>query len=293
GASPSRYSCTQPLLELTVRRPLLKNNGRRTTDNKDMDVSAAGKPYRVRRFLPYWAVFQADLRQTLHSWVYRVWVLLSLLAAVGCLLYRFGAYRVAGLRPSASDLMSELLHWTVLGSVTLIIILTGGSISSERGTLADSVLSRGISRHQYFLGQWHARLTAVLCPFFLLGGLVLAASLLVLHDEEISIVGSAAALATVAGLLAIVITCGVTISAVSNSTVLGIAALWLVLYGTGFFLSLLPASYPAPDRAPRTLPDMLRAPYAGEAVLRLLGGSALASLLIAVVGMVCFSRKDV
>src|SRR5262249_44895869 len=141
GASPSRYSCTPPLLELTLPRPLLKNNGRRTPGNKDMDVSAAGKPDRGRRCLPDWAVLRADLRQTLHSWVYRVWVLLSLLAAVGCLLYRFGAYRVAGLRPSASDLMSELLHWTVLGSVTLIIILTGGSISSERGTLADSVLS--------------------------------------------------------------------------------------------------------------------------------------------------------
>src|SRR5919206_3737209 len=104
------------------------------------------KSLRANRFLPYWAVFQADMRQTLRSWVYRVWVLLSLLAAVGCLLYRFGAYRVAGLRPSASELMSELLHWTVLGSVTLIIILTGGSISSERGTMADSLLCRAPRR---------------------------------------------------------------------------------------------------------------------------------------------------
>src|SRR5262245_17660698 len=200
---------------------------------------------------------------------------------------------MASIRPSASDLMSELLHWTVLGSVTLIIILTGGSISSERGTLADSVLSRGISRHQYFLGKWHARLTAVLCTFFLLGGLVLAASLLVLHDEEISIAGSAAALATVAGLLAIVITCGVTISAVSNSTVLGIAALWLVLYGTGFLLSLLPASYPSPDRALRTLPNVLRGFYDAETVLQLIAGSAVVSLVIAAIGLFCFSRRDV
>ena len=127
-----------------------------------MDAPAApARPYKARKFLPYWAVFQADLHQTLNSWVYRVWVLLSVLAAVGALLYRFGAYRVAGMRPSGSELMSELLHWTVLGSVTLIIILTGGCISSERGTMADSVLSRGISRHQYFLGKWHARLAAV------------------------------------------------------------------------------------------------------------------------------------
>jgi ABC-type transport system involved in multi-copper enzyme maturation permease subunit len=243
--------------------------------------------------LPYWAVFQADLHQTLNSWVYRVWVLLSVLAAVGALLYRFGAYRVAGMRPSGSELMSELLHWTVLGSVTLIIILTGGCISSERGTMADSVLSRGISRHQYFLGKWHARLAAVLTTFFVLGALVLAASFLVLHDEELSLVGSLAALATVAALLAIVISCGVTISAITNSTVLGIAGLWMVLYGTGFLLSLLPAGYPSPDRALRMLPNMLRGLYDGEVVLRLVVGAGITSTVIAGIGLACFSHRDV
>src|SRR4051794_25297727 len=97
------------------------------------------KPLRINRFLPYWAVFQADLRQTLSSWVFRVWVLVSLGAAVGCLLYRFGAYKAAGMVQPAAELMNDLLHYTVLGSVTLIIILTGGSISAERGNLADSI----------------------------------------------------------------------------------------------------------------------------------------------------------
>ena len=82
-----------------------------------MDTTPA-RPYRVNRFLPYWAVFQADLHETLHSWVYRVWVLLSVLAALGGLLYRYGAYRMAGVLPAAPELMSDLLRWTVLGSVT-------------------------------------------------------------------------------------------------------------------------------------------------------------------------------
>jgi hypothetical protein len=85
----------------------------------------------------------------------------------------------------------------------------------------------------------------------------------------------------------------VTISAVSNSTVLGIGALWMVLYGTGFLLSLLPATYPSPDRALRTLPNMLRGLYDGETVLRLIVGSALTSVVIAAVGMFTFSRRDV
>src|SRR5437762_2459923 len=148
-------------------------------------MDAVGTPTRPRinRWLPYWAVFQADVHQTLHSWVYRVWVLVSVLAAVGYLLYRCGLAHEAGIVQPASKLIADLLRWTTLGSVTLIVVLTAGSISSERGTMADSVLSRGISRHQYFLGKWHSRLVTVLATFIVLSVGVLVASLFLLHED--------------------------------------------------------------------------------------------------------------
>ena len=46
-----------------------------------MDAAAAAIPFRFNRVLPYWAVLQADVHQTLRSWVYRTWVLVSVLAA--------------------------------------------------------------------------------------------------------------------------------------------------------------------------------------------------------------------
>src|SRR5262245_64214417 len=106
-----------------------------------MDAVAAKKPVKINRWLPYWAVFQADIRQTLQSWVFRTWVLMSVLAAVGYLLYRVGVYREAGIRQDASQLVSDLLRWTVIGSVTLIIVLTVGGISAESGSMAASVVS--------------------------------------------------------------------------------------------------------------------------------------------------------
>src|SRR5207248_7533850 len=106
---------------------------------------------RFNKFLPYVAVFQTDLRQTLRSWVYRLWVLAMFLAAFGYLLYRLGVHREAGIIQPATLVMSDLIRWIVMGSAAVIAALTVGSISSERGTLADSVLSRGISRYQYFI----------------------------------------------------------------------------------------------------------------------------------------------
>ena len=60
-----------------------------------MDQPAAVAQPKFLRWLPYWAVLQTDLRQTVRGWVWRTWVLASLAAAVGYLLYRLGVYREA------------------------------------------------------------------------------------------------------------------------------------------------------------------------------------------------------
>src|SRR5579885_403753 len=203
-----------------------------------MEAVAEKKPVAINRWLPYWAVFQSDVRQTLRSWVYRFWVLLIVLAAVGFLLFNFGIYYKVGIVESASVNISNLLRYIVLGSAVVICALTAGSITSERGTMADSVLSRGISRHQYFMGKWHARLVTVIGTFLLLGAVILISAWFLL-EEDVSWKGSLVALATVSVLLGAVITCGVTVSAIANSTVLGIAVLWGILCSAGFLLRFL------------------------------------------------------
>src|SRR5207248_2484677 len=107
-----------------------------------------------------------------------------------------GPLQSYGIIEPAAHFASDILRWTIVGSITLVVVLAAGAISSERGTLADSVLSRGISRYQYFLGKWHARLVAVLSTYLLLSGIALVCSLYLLH-ETLSPTGSAFALAVV------------------------------------------------------------------------------------------------
>jgi ABC-2 type transport system permease protein len=258
-----------------------------------MDAPAATKKLKINRLLPYWAVFQADIKQMLRSWIYRAWVLMSLGAAMGYLLYRYGAKQVSGMVQPASDLMSDMLSWIALGSVTLIIVLTAGTICSERGTMADSVLSRGISRFQYFLGKWHARVVLILGTFFVMGILILIGSFCLLHGETLSFIGTLVALAAASAVLVAVITCGVTVSAVANTTMVSIAVGWLAVNGAAFVLSLLPARFPAPDRVFKSMPDMVHGIYDMHAVLRLAIASLVVSVLAAMAGMVYFSRRDV
>lgn len=251
---------------------------------------------RFNRFLPYWAVFQTDLRQTLRSWVFRLWVLMTVVAAGGLLLYRVGLHAEAGLFQSAAAQGGDLFRMMVLGSLALVVVLAVSAISSERGTVADSVLSRGISRHQYFLAKWHARVVVVTLTFAVLACGALLASYFLFRDDaqsDLTLTGGLVAVLAVAAVLAAIVSWGVTIGALTNTTVLGITVFWLVLYGSGFLLSLLPEPWPSPERQLARLKFVLQGQYNPAALTQLVGASAALCLGAAVVGLFGFGRRDV
>jgi hypothetical protein len=261
-----------------------------------MDASPPVVTVRFNKFLPYWAVFQTDLRLTARSWVYRLWVAMTVLAAAGLLLYRVGLHKEAGLFQSAAAQCGDLFRLMVVGSLALVVVLAVSAIGSERGTVADSVLSRGISRHQYFLAKWHARLVVVTATFATLSVAVLLASYLLFKDDsqsDLSVGGGLVAVLAVCAGLAAIVSWGVTIGALANGTVLGIAVFWLVLYGSGFLLSLLPEPWPSPERQLARLKFVLQGQYNADALVQLLVCSGVLCATAAVVGLIGFSKRDV
>jgi len=261
-----------------------------------MDASPPVVTFRFNKFLPYWAVFQTDLRQTIRSWVYRLWVLMTVLASAGLLLYRVGLHTEAGLFQSAAAQSGDLFRLMMLSSLALVVVLAVSAISSERGTVADSVLSRGISRYQYFLAKWHARLIVVTVTFAVLSFAVLLASYFLFKDDshtDLSFMGGIAAVLTVCAVLGVIVSWGVTIGALTNGPMLGITVFWLVLYGSGFLLSLLPEPWPSPERQLARLKFVLQGQYNSDLLMQLLIGCGVLGLAAAVVGLLGFSKRDV
>jgi hypothetical protein len=261
-----------------------------------MDTQPPVVTVRFNKFLPYWAVLQTDVRQTLRSWVYRLWVLMTVLAATGFILYRVGLQHEAGIVQSAAVHSGDLFRLVVVGSLALIVVLAVSSISSERGTVADSVLSRGISRHQYYLAKWHARLVVVVVTFAVLAAGVLTAGHFLFRmdgEADLSFAGGLAAVVAVAASLAVIVSWGVAIGALTNGTVLGITVFWLVLYGAGFLLSLLPEPYPSPDRELGRLRYVLQGQFNGGVLFNMVLAAMGLSVLAAAVGLHGFSRRDV
>jgi hypothetical protein len=261
-----------------------------------MDATPAVVTLRFNKFLPYWAVLQTDLRLTLRSWVYRLWVVMSVLAAAGFLIYRVGVHQEAGILQSAAVQCGDLFRVMVVGSLAMVVVLAVSAISSERGTVADSVLSRGISRHQYFLAKWHARLIVVTLTFVVLSVAVLTTGYFLFKTDsqsDLSLIGGLAATIAVAAVLAVIVSWGVVIGALTNSTVLGITVFWLVLYGTGFLLSLLPEPWPSPDRELTRLKFVLQGQFNETMLTNLVVGSLGLCALAALVGLIGFSKRDV
>lgn len=247
---------------------------------------------RFNPLLPYWAVLQTDLRQTLRSWVYRLWVFVCVLAAGGFMIYKVGIQRELGVAQSASVQTAHLLSGTGVGGLGLIALLAVSAISSERSSVADAVLCRGISRHQYFLAKWHARVFVVVSTF-----VVLAAAILTLHDflfdPDLTASGGAVAVGLVALMLTVIVSWGVTIGALASGTVTGITLFWVLLYGGLALLSLLPVSYSTPEHLLGLLKNILKSQYDSSRMVEFAGIALTSSVAAAVVGLIGFSRKDV
>src|SRR4051794_16099022 len=129
---------------------------------------------------------------------------MTVVAAAGFMLYRVGLHKEAGLVQSAAAQCGDLFRVLVVGSLALVVVLAVSAVGAERGTVADSVLSRGISRHQYFLAKWHARLFVVVCTFAALGiGVLLASYFLFRSDAESDLTASGGLMAVVAAAAAL------------------------------------------------------------------------------------------
>lgn len=257
-----------------------------------MDATATQTKIRFNRLLPYWAVLQTDLRQTVHSWVFRLWVLLSLLSATGYGLYKYGIHHEAGIVQSASMQTGDLLRGVAVASLAFVALLSVSAVSSERATVADAVLCRGISRHQYFMAKWHARTVVVLGTFAVLSALILTGYHYLL-DPDVSLTGGIAATAIALAALACVIAWGVTIGALANGTVIAITLFWMILYGAILLCSFLPEPFPSPSYVFAQMRVILRGNFDEYRVGRVIGGFLMVACLGAAVGLIGFRRKDV
>jgi hypothetical protein len=250
------------------------------------------------RWLPFWSILEMDLKQTLRGSLYRLGLLVALIVSLGVLLNRAAIHREAGVPQYASLHVGDFLQYTVIFGAALAVVLSAGAIAGERGSMADSVLCRGVGRWHYFLGKWSARLIAILGGYLAVGLLFMVACVFILKSD-LDFYGCVTGLVLVGAVLTLIVSASIALSAIMNNTMLCLAVVLLLLYGFMALVWLVPMGTFTLNKFLSTLPVIIRSPAPGGFELPMMPYVKFAAYVvlsgcgIATIGLLFFMRKDV
>ncbi len=237
----------------------------------------------TQRAMAYLAILEADLKSMGRSWVVRIWVLLMAMFAF--------LTTASPLEGSAADaLAGQLGTFPVIWS-TFVIIISAGAISSEAGVVADSVLSKSVTRYGYILAKLSSRLITVIIPYLIF--ILLPAYIITRNSEHnLSNDGLAWAVLLIGIILVFLTILAVSFSTLFNRTLAAVVVVWLIWYGAGTLFTLLESDYLSPFIIIENLPTLLQGDYELSDQWRILAGYGIPSIVAALVAVVHFTRKD-
>lgn len=234
--------------------------------------------------MPYLALVEADLASMARSWLVRIWLVL----AAGLTLITVLTALTEG---NAAQAVADLLGtWPLIWS-TFAIVVSAGAISSEAGVVADSVLSKAVSRYAYVLAKLTSRLITVLGIYVVL---VLPAVYVISRYTQENLANDGVAWAVfLLGMTLVLLTClGVAFSTLFNRTLVAVVVVWVLWYAAGFIFALLGVEYLSPLLIIDSLPAMLQGDYKVADQMRIILGFGLPSVGVVLLAMWYFGRKD-
>ena len=231
------------------------------------------------------ALMMADLvNNVARSWAVRGWMGLMVLQA-------FVTVPASTGDSTAADALAGLLGtFPILWSL-FVIVNTSGAVSSEAGIVADSILSKSVTRYEYILAKMAARLALVLGAYLLI---TLPSAYLVSRYGvgKLSTSGVVWAITITGAMLVLLTSLSVGLSALFNRTMVAMIGAWGAWYAAGAITALFRVEYLSPLDIVDTLPTTLVGDFAAADQWRILFGFALASVAVMSVAVLHFSRKD-
>jgi len=229
------------------------------------------------------AVLQADLIDLTHSWVMRIWLLL-----MGFLVVVTVANALSEGAP-AEALSGLIGSFPLIWSIPIIIV-SSGAVSSEAGVVADSILSKAITRYEYILAKMASRLIANIGLYLVI--VAPAAYIILQNVEGLDGNGIIWAILTIGMFIALVTNLAVAFSTLFNRTLVAMIVTWVLWYAAGGIFSLLQSDYLSPIRIIENLPDVLQGTYQTSDQLRILAGFGIPALVVVLAASLYFARKD-
>ncbi len=209
--------------------------------------------------MPAGAILKHELGSLLASWLVRFWFIATVVLTLLILAANWGASQTA---PMLQALLFPYLvfPWFLVAMVLGLSPVTGARLDS----LSDGILSRPVTRYEYLLAAWAARVVAVLGVYLAVMapvGLLAVFARRAVPDDHVTLYGLIATL-TVVGLIQVfLVTLGFLMGTLLRRPMLAAVVLVLVWLPVNLILSTFSLEQFSPLTMYQAVPSLLRTPW--------------------------------
>jgi ABC-type transport system involved in multi-copper enzyme maturation permease subunit len=223
-----------------------------------MALTAETTP-RGARLMPFLAILEHDLRALWASWLVRLWLVATALLTLMLAGSNWAQYQDATL------IAVLLFPYLVFPWFFVVVVLGVTPVSGARAeVLADGILSRPISRYEYLLAAWSARVLLVWSVFLAVTVPVIALVILArrpVAEDTVTIFGIISALAVVGLVLTFLVSLGFLMGTLLRKPLLAAVVLVFLWYPAGFLLNAFSLEEFSPISLNRAMCTQLRQPW--------------------------------
>lgn len=232
------------------------------------------------------AILRYDLGQLSRSWLVRIWVLL-LAAPAGFLVVVAATQQELASETLALYLSAVLAPLSALA----VAVITAAAVAGETATVADSIMSRSVTRAEYLWAKLISRIGVTLLVY---AAITLPFAYLVTRfaTRDTSLVGVAGGLLMVASLLMFVAALGIAFSTMMRNVLMAVLVLLATVIVSGVMLQFLGLPWLSATAVIDGLPETFRGRTPGMEQIRVMGVFSGLTLVAIIASMVGFRRRD-
>ncbi|TWT80169.1 ABC-2 family transporter protein [Planctomycetes bacterium CA13] len=210
--------------------------------------------------MPLRAILAYELNGLWKSWLIRAWLIATVLVTFLIVTTNWAV------TPTARLIAQLLFPYLVFPWFLVVLLLGLNPVTGARlEALSDGILSRPVTRLEYLLASWAARVTAVLAALFVV---ILPAVWIVavadrpgVGENDVTLYGIVASLAVVAMVLTFLVSIGFFAGTAFRSSMFAAAALILIWMPVNLVLHTFSLEEFSPISLNQSLPTLLRTPW--------------------------------
>lgn len=210
--------------------------------------------------MPLQAIYTYELSGLWKSWLIRAWLIATMLVTFLIVTTNWAT------TPTAPLVAMLLFPYLVFPWFLVVLLLGLNPVTGSRlEALSDGILSRPVTRLEYLLASWAARVTAALAVLFV----VIVPAVLIVSladrpasaDDPVTFYGVVASLAVVAIVITFLVSIGFFAGTAFRSSMFAVAALILIWMPVNLVLHTFSLEEFSPISLNQSLPTLLRTPW--------------------------------